>query len=137
MTSTSDTDIIKTDSRGRVRTPVRRREQLLHEFAQSGVSARKFAELAGIHYQTFAGWLQRQRKKGAVAPNPKGAKTSPDRMQWLEAVIENPQGAKDSNPASMVRLRLTAGVTLEYECSSQIPLIVELLRSLSKETPVC
>lgn len=137
MTSTAETGIIKTDSRGRVRTPVRRREQLLHEFAQSGVSARKFAELAGIHYQTFAGWLHRQRTKGTVAPTTKGAKSSPDRVQWLEAVIENPQEAKDSNPASLVRLRLPAGVALEYHCLNQIPLIVGLLRALAKETPTC
>lgn len=46
----SESGIIKTDARGRVRTPAQRREQLLHEFVQSGVSARKFVELAGIDY---------------------------------------------------------------------------------------
>ena len=39
--------ILKTDSCGRVRTPVKRREALLDEFDRSGVSAKKFAVLVG------------------------------------------------------------------------------------------
>ena len=65
MTSTSETEIIKTDSRGRMRTPARRREQLLQEFAHSGASARKFSQLAGIHYQTFVGWIKRYKPSAA------------------------------------------------------------------------
>jgi transposase len=137
MTSASDTDIIKTDSRGRVRTPARRREQLLQEFASSGVSAHKFAQLAGIHYQTFSGWLKRRKTKLAPpAPTP-GAKPPPDRVQWLEAVIEKRASATDSNTQALVRLQLEPGVIVEYHSPNQIPLIVGLLRALSKETPAC
>ena len=30
----------------------------LEEYNRSGLSAKKFAELAGVKYQTFATWLQ-------------------------------------------------------------------------------
>ena len=44
--------ILKTDSRGRVRMPPQRREELLMGFERSGLSATKFAQLAGVRYQT-------------------------------------------------------------------------------------
>jgi transposase len=137
MTSTSDSDLIKTDSRGRVRTPARRRDQLLQEFAHSGISARKFAQLAGIHYQTFMGWTKRQKTSLAPLNATQGAKPPPDRVQWLEAVIEKRPSATDSNTQTLVRLRLEPGVIVEYHSPNQIPLIVGLLRALSKETPTC
>ena len=46
--------ILKTDVLGRVKAPAARREQLLDEFERSGLTGLKFAELAGIKYQTFA-----------------------------------------------------------------------------------
>ena len=61
MTSThTDENLLKTDTRGRVRTPRARREAILAEFAASGLSAARFARLAGINYTTFCGWLHRQ-----------------------------------------------------------------------------
>ena len=137
MTSASDSDLIKTDSRGRVRTSARRRDQLLQEFAHSGVSARKFAQLAGIHYQTFAGWIKRQKTSLAPLTADQSAKPPPDRVQWLEAVIEKRTAAADSDTASVVRVRLEPGVIVEYHSPNQIPLIVGLLRALWKETPAC
>jgi DNA-binding transcriptional regulator YiaG len=58
----SDGRILKTDAKCRVRTPADRRESLLDEFERSGLSAAKFAELAGIKDQTFAAWSLRRRK---------------------------------------------------------------------------
>ena len=49
-----EAEVLKTDSRGRVRVPAERREALLDEFEKSGMSGAKFARLAGIHYATFA-----------------------------------------------------------------------------------
>lgn len=48
--------VVKQDGQGRVRTPAARREQLLAEFARSGLSGARFAALAGVHSQTFMGW---------------------------------------------------------------------------------
>ena len=51
--------VLKQDVLGRVKTPKARREQLLDEFERSGLPGLKFAELAGIKYQTFATWAQK------------------------------------------------------------------------------
>jgi len=69
MTSTDDGTILKTDDRGRVRTPVDRREALLDEFERSGVSGMKFAQLAGIKYATFANWIQKRRRTREGIPS--------------------------------------------------------------------
>jgi hypothetical protein len=47
--------LLKQDVRGRVRTPVERREMLLEEFGRSGLSGPKFAGLVGVKYQTLQG----------------------------------------------------------------------------------
>ena len=61
--------ILKTDSRGRVRMPPQRREELLMEFERSGLPATKFAALAGVRYQTFATWCK-SIKSGALQRSP-------------------------------------------------------------------
>lgn len=62
MTSTKDGEILKRDTKGRIRTPLARREQLLDEFERSGLSGAEFAALTGLKYQTFAGWVQQRGK---------------------------------------------------------------------------
>ncbi len=48
-----DGQILKRDSAGWVRTPRGRREAILKELDQSGMSGQKFAKWAGIKYTTF------------------------------------------------------------------------------------
>lgn len=55
--------VLKTDSRGRVRTPPERRAALLAEFARSGLWATRFAALVGVRHQTFATWVQEHRRR--------------------------------------------------------------------------
>ena len=43
--------------------PPQRREELLLEFERSGLPATKFAQLAGVRYQTFATWVQKHKKR--------------------------------------------------------------------------
>ena len=45
--------VLKSDTVGRVRVPRERREQLLREFANSGILARRFDQLAGVNPVTF------------------------------------------------------------------------------------
>jgi transposase len=64
MTSTNfEENLLKTDTRGRVRVPREKREALLAEFEASAVSAAQFARLTGINYATFAGWVAKRRKQ--------------------------------------------------------------------------
>jgi hypothetical protein len=74
MTSTeSDSPVLKSDTIGRVFTPPARREQLLDEFARSGLSGAKFAALAGIKYPTFAAWAQARRQQRGGGPARQGS----------------------------------------------------------------
>ena len=52
-TPTGGSEILKTEVLGRVKTPAVWRERLLDEFEKSGLSGQKFAEFAGLRYQTF------------------------------------------------------------------------------------
>src|SRR5690348_11063090 len=91
-TTPTDEVVLKQDVLGRVRTPKARREQLLDEFERSGLPGLKFAELAGIKYQTFATWAQtRRRQRGDYAAG-KVKATKPS-VQWLEAVMSPLPGA--------------------------------------------
>jgi lambda repressor-like predicted transcriptional regulator len=102
--------------------PAVRREELLDEFERSGVSSRKFAELTGVKYQTFASWLQR-RRKGAVYPAQ--AAVNP---RWLEAVVE-----KATFPSgSGLTIRLPSGAQVEVNSIEQATLAAALLRHWEK-----
>ena len=106
MTSTQPNGVeLKTDPRGRVVTPVARRESWLDEFERSGLSGAKFAQLTGLKYSTFACWLQRRRQERGAAPA-SGQKDPAAAVRWLEAVVE--QASPGPGPES-VRVRLSSG----------------------------
>ena len=117
--------LLKTDVMGRLRTPKERREKLLDEFEQSGLSGGEFATVVGIKYQTFATWVQdrkRARKQIALA----GANSDSTRkVNWLEAVVDK---AASSNGGLMIRLPCRARV--EISDAGQVGLAAALLRAL-------
>jgi len=121
---TADGVILKTDGKGRVRTPAARRENLLDEFERSGLSGTKFAALAGIKYQTFAAWAcKRRRHRDVSAP----ATVKPaDPARWLEAVVEQAQSS------TVMVLQLPGGVRLEVADEKQAVLAAVLVRALAK-----
>lgn len=53
-------------SNGRRHAAAARREQLLVEFEQSGLSAAEFARQQGLTYTTFCGWRKRWEKAKAL-----------------------------------------------------------------------
>ena len=113
--------MIKTDALGRLRTSVARRESLLGEFDKSGLSAKKFAELSGIKYQTLATWLQKRRRQGVAPVN--GA----DPVKWLEAVVEQ---AQSGGAGGGLLLQLPGGVRVEIGNVHQVALAAALVRAL-------
>jgi hypothetical protein len=119
--------IIRSDVRGRVLTPRARREALLAEFDRSGVSATRFAELSGIKYQTFAGWLHCRRRKGQL-PGNSGENAAPN-VAWLEAVVRDGQSGSES---SGLVLHLPGGVRAEITSSRHIGFAAALVRALEK-----
>jgi len=120
--------ILKTDERGRVQTPAARRESLLDEFERSGLSAAKFAALAGIKYQTFAAWaLRRRRQRGAAKP----ATANADSVRWLEAVVSAVPNAGEG-PTPGVLVRLPSGVCVEVADGRQVTLAAALVQALGR-----
>ena len=117
----SDGVVLKTDKRGRVQTPVARREQLLDEYERSGVSGKQFAALVGIKYQTLATWASKRRRARGIAPVRRSRG-----MRLLEAVVEE---ARDKKP---LLLELPGGGRMEIRDAGQAALAGALLRTLSK-----
>ena len=126
MTTTTEpqTQIIQTDSRGRLRMSAERRESLLDEFERSGLSGAQFAALMGLKYPTFATWVQRRRhQRGTSAP---GEVKPADPVRWLEAVVEQAQGS-----AGVAVLHLPGGARLELHDRKQVEVAAALLRALA------
>lgn len=131
--------IIKTDVLGRIKTSAARREQLLDEFERSGLSGCKFAELAGLKYQTFATWVQkRRRKNGTYAKLPAKRGQRSDSVRWLEAVVQEAQASKAGLKEAIV-LELRGGGRVEISQVKQMPLAAALLRELESpcRQPTC
>jgi hypothetical protein len=123
--------LLKTDSKGRVRTPRERRESLLDEFERSSLSGAKFAELAGIKYQTFAAWATRRRKQRSQTAAPA---QRPEAVRWLEAVVQDAQAA---SPSSGVSVRLPGGVCIEVGDLGQVRLAAALVEALAQPPAAC
>ena len=117
--------LLKRDVLGRVRTPKTKRKEILDEFERSGVSGAEFAELAGIKYPTLASWVQRRRRqRGAYGW--KGPAKPDQRMRFLEAVVE-----KTASSPSVLEVELPGGARLRITDAGQVPLAVQLIRSLA------
>jgi hypothetical protein len=119
--------VLKTDSRGRVRTPAERREQLLDEFERSGLSGVKFAALTGLKYQTLASWVQRRRRLQGSAS--KAAAKREAQVRWLEAVVAEAQPAATVTGATL-KVHLPSGAWLEVNDARQAVLVAALVRAL-------
>lgn len=124
--SNSNSLILKTDTRGHMRTPVARREVLLAEFDRSGLSGKQFARLSGINYSTFQYWLQCRKGRSSVPKEPTARPEQP--AAWLEAVV---QQAVPTGTVGLM-LHLPGGVRAEISGPLQIQLAVALVRALEK-----
>ncbi len=113
--------IIKSDQRGRLRFTPAQRATLLDAYDTSGLSGPKFAQLHGINYQTFAGWLQR-RKRG---PAPKPPRGTPGLITFLEADTSATSGG------SVLEVHLAGGAKLLIDNRAQLALAAALIRELT------
>jgi hypothetical protein len=128
-----DGQILKRDSVGRVRTPRERRDTILNEFDQSGMSGQKFAKWAGIKYTTFANWLQQRRKQRQT---PTGAKVT-EEVRWVEAVMGSRPRQKPGMKAAATGLTVhgPGGVRIEIHEEKQVDWAAKLLRHLGVSGP--
>ena len=126
MTSTTELTILKTDTKGRVRTPVADRDALLDLFEQGGLSGAAFARLHGLRYSTFAHWRNVRRRR-SVNP-PESAPVALFREVSLQRAAEpRPEG---------LDLELPLGIRVRLERADQIPFVAALCRHL-QGGPTC
>ena len=135
MTSTNEeTTILKTDTRGRVRVPEARREELLREFDRSGISAMKFSRLAGIKYATLANWLGKRRRARTQAQGAPGeaAHAAGGPVRLLEAVAEPER--RFALSGACLSIEFSGGARLLVESPAQLPMVAELLALAAQNT---
>ncbi len=116
-------ELLRLDTRGRVRTGRERREMLLAEFDRSGVSGARFARMAGINYQTFCGWLHVRRRAATGKPASKGPKP----VKWLEAAATTAALPAQAEP---LRVQLPGGAWMDLGSPAQLRAAAQLLREL-------
>jgi hypothetical protein len=119
------TELLTTDTKGRVRTTPERRAMLLEEFDRSGLSAAGFAKLAGIKYQTFVYWVHRRRESSGKE-KPEGRETGLQR-QWVEAALEPPGPGEGEE----LRIELPGGAHVVIASRRQLRVTAELLQVLA------
>ena len=120
--------ILKRDTRGRVRTPVERRKALVAEFGRSGLSAMRFAAMAGISYNTFWTWLQ----KHGGQPRQTARKTA-CKPKFVEVVMAAPPPCPaPEQPALPLLVTLPGGEVLSLAHQAQVPLAAQLIQALAK-----
>ena len=126
-------EVLKQDTRGRVRTPVERRESLLDEFERSGVSGAEFARLAGIKYATFMAWRhQRKRRAHAAGGTGEDVRTAAPvtRSQPVRLFEAFAEVAGSGSHRSALQIDFGGGARMQIDSLRQVPLAAELLRLL-------
>jgi hypothetical protein len=96
--------ILKTDRRGRVRTPLARREALLDAFECSGLSGIKFAVMHGVKYPSLANRVQQRKRRRSMSATSAGPECGADKvtgaggssLRWWEGVVDNGAARCDS-----------------------------------------
>jgi transposase-like protein len=112
--------IIKADQRGRLRFKPEQRLALLDAYDTSGLSGPKFAQLHGVNYQTFAGWVQRRKRAQApVAPGP-------GLFTLLEATARDITGTSGAR----LEVQLPGGARLLIDNRSHLAMAAALIREL-------
>ena len=120
-------EILIQDSKGRVRTPLERREALLEEYERSGMSGLAFAQHTGIKYQTFASWVQKRRRREFADQKAPGMSKP---VQWVEAVVSDQSGSEGSSSGLLIEL--SGGAKMQIGDSRGAMLAAEVLRYLGE-----
>lgn len=118
--------LLRTDRRGRVRTPRERQEELLAEYEGSGASAAAFAKMCGVNYQTFVGWVRRRKRERAAG-----------KVKVVPLVEVTVAAECEGRAVCPVVVQLPGGAQVALSAREQVPLVVELVRALAAGGGVC
>lgn len=129
MTSTKTaSEVLKQDSRGRVRVPVERREGLLDEFERSGASGAQFARMAGLKYATFANWVHQRRQRRRQAGGQLSVAGNGGAIPLFEALVEGGSGGLERGGGmGGLLVELPGGSRLRVESPVQVAMAAELV----------
>jgi transposase-like protein len=130
-------EILKTDTRGRVRTSRERREAILDDFERSGMSGAAYARRHGISYSTFANWVQKRRqrqrckeeKEGRREPE-SGKAAGAMELTLAEVTVERVPSAA---AAGELRVALPGGASLVIGDAGEVELAAALIRQLESK----
>lgn len=141
MTSTRrELEVLKQDTRGRVRVSQERREALLDEFEKSGASGMKFARLVGIKYSTFANWVKQRRERAAAtklticaASQAGGSTANAGPVRLFEALVDSASRAPAAGTAvEGLLIELPGGSRLRIESPAQLEMAAELVTMIAQ-----
>lgn len=121
--------VLKRDELGRVRTPRERRAMLVGEFQRSGLPARRFAQLAGVQYNTFWNWL---RAHGLTAR--RGKKRAQAKPRLVEVCFDPKQASATSRQAGL-EVSLPGGAQANLQHAGQAALLAALIKALAQSSP--
>ena len=122
--------VLKRDELGRVRTPRERRAMLVGEFQRSGLPASKFAQLAGVRYNTFWNWL---REHGLTAR--RGRKRAAQSKPRLVEVCFDPKQASVTSRQAGLEVSLPGGAQASLQHAGQAALLAALIKALAQSSP--
>ena len=121
--------VLKRDELGRVRTPRERRAMLVGEFQRSGLPASKFAQLAGVQYNTFWNWL---REHGLTAR--RGKKRARSKPRLVEVCFDPKQASATSRQVAL-EVSLPGGAQANLQHAGQAALLAALIKALAQSSP--
>lgn len=113
--------VLKTDTLGRIQTPVQQREVLLDAFERSGMSGAAFARVHGIRYTTFAWWRQQRNRR-------RSKKQDAAAQPFFEEV--DVRRSRDEQPG--LKVALPGGASVRIEQADQFPMVAALLKYLEQ-----
>ena len=112
--------LLKTDTRGRVRSTQQQRDAVLDAYEASGLSGPEFSRVYGIKYQTFATWRQK-RREGREEGKGNGSQQP---VTLVEVTPERP-------PACSLHIELPGGCCIEVSDQNQTRMAAQLLAELA------
>ena len=119
----ADSEILKVDEVGRVRTPPEKREAMLAEYERSGMTGAQFARFVGVRYSTLMYWLQKRRKRAGQGEET--ASTRHDHPRWLDARVEG-----EMSKSETVVVEMGGGIRMVIGNRTQATLAGEVLRAI-------
>jgi hypothetical protein len=112
--------------------PAAKRAEILAGFAASGMTGIAFARHIGVKYPTFAGWLRLDRLARSESKAPPVPRRAPARTRCVPKAIRLLEAAPVQAPgAGALEIVLPGGARIRVADASQLPLAVELVRSLA------